>query len=78
MSGSSPSLRVNECRDVLFWLLLLGSWQFLASSGSRTGVVGAVGTSVFLHWTKPLRGRRVARPVERNKLSLLYLAPAFR
>ncbi len=48
MSGSPRSITVNECREVLFWLLLLGSWQFLASSGSRTGAVGAVGTGVFL------------------------------
>ena len=48
MPRSSTSLRANECREVLFWLLLLGSWQFLASSGSRTGAVGAIGTGVFL------------------------------
>lgn len=48
MSGSPTSIAVNECREVLFWLLLLGSWQFLASSGSRTGAVGALGTGVFL------------------------------
>ena len=48
MPRSPTSLRANECREVLFWLLLLGSWQFLASSGSRTGAVGAIGTGVFL------------------------------
>jgi membrane protease YdiL (CAAX protease family) len=48
MTGAPRSITVNECREVLFWLLLLGSWQFLASSGSRTGAVGAVGTGVFL------------------------------
>jgi membrane protease YdiL (CAAX protease family) len=60
MPRSSTSLRVNECREVLFWLLLLGSWQFLASSGSRTGAVGVVGTGVFLLYawanTDRLRG----------------------
>jgi membrane protease YdiL (CAAX protease family) len=35
-------------REVIFWLLLLGSWQFLAASGSRNGIIGAVGTVVFL------------------------------
>ena len=48
MSGLQTLITVNERREVLFWLLLLGSWQFLASSGSRTGAVGAVGTGVFL------------------------------
>ena len=42
MRGSSTNLRVNECREVLFWLLLPGSWQFLASQGSRAAGVGVV------------------------------------
>jgi len=46
MPRSSMSFRVDECRAVIFWLLLLGNWQFLASS--RTGAVGAIGTGVFL------------------------------
>src|SRR5688572_7180339 len=41
-------LKAYECREVLFWLLLLGSWQFLASPGSDNGIVGAFGTGVFL------------------------------
>jgi membrane protease YdiL (CAAX protease family) len=48
MSESSMRFRVGECREVVFWLLLLGSWQFLASSGSKTGIIGAVGAAVFL------------------------------
>jgi membrane protease YdiL (CAAX protease family) len=48
MSGSSTSPRVGECREVLFWLLLLGSWQLLASPGSKTGIIGAVGVAAFL------------------------------
>lgn len=35
-------------REVFFWLLLLGSWQFLAAPGSRNGIIGAVGTVMFL------------------------------
>jgi membrane protease YdiL (CAAX protease family) len=35
-------------REVVFWLLLLGSWQFLAAPGNRNGIIGAVGTVVFL------------------------------
>ena len=38
---------IVERREVLFWLLLLGSWQFLASPRSKTAIVGAVGTAVF-------------------------------
>jgi len=40
--------RLGEHREVLFWLLLLGSWQFLASPGTRNAVVGAGGTVTFL------------------------------
>ena len=35
-------------REVVFWLLLLGSWQFLAAPGNRNGIIGAIGTVVFL------------------------------
>src|SRR5262249_48940846 len=35
-------------REVTFWLLLLGSWQFLAASGIRNGIIGSVGTAAFL------------------------------
>jgi hypothetical protein len=28
--------------------LLLGSWQFLAAPGERNGIVGAVGTAIFI------------------------------
>ena len=40
--------RIDEYREVLFWLLLLGSWQFLASPGTKTAVVGAGGAALFL------------------------------
>lgn len=40
--------RIGEYREVLFWLLLLGSWQFLTSPGSKNGVVGAGGAAMFL------------------------------
>lgn len=48
MPGLSTRLRIRECRGVVFWLLLLGSWQFLASPGRKTGIIGAVGTAAFL------------------------------
>ena len=35
-------------REAVFWLLLLGSWQFLAAPGNRNGIIGAVGTVMFL------------------------------
>jgi membrane protease YdiL (CAAX protease family) len=38
----------HGAREVVIWLLLLGSWQFLAASGSRNGIIGAVGTVMFL------------------------------
>ena len=38
----------DEQREMLFWLLLLGSWQFLASPGKSTSVIGAAGTAWFL------------------------------
>src|SRR5262249_39135050 len=38
----------SKYREVLFWLLLLGSWQFLASAGEKTGIVGALGAAAFL------------------------------
>ena len=41
-------LEKGEYREVLFWLLLLGSWQFLASPGSKNGIAGATGTAAFL------------------------------
>ncbi len=40
--------RIGEYREVLFWLLLLGSWQFLASPGAKNAVVGAGGAALFL------------------------------
>ena len=48
MSGFSMNLKKGEYREVLFWLLLLGSWQFLASPGNKNGIVGATGTAAFL------------------------------
>jgi membrane protease YdiL (CAAX protease family) len=48
MSGLSANLKRGEYREIVFWLLLLGSWQFLASPGSKNGVIGAVGTAAFL------------------------------
>ncbi len=38
----------GEFREVLFWLLLLGSWQFLVVSGTRNTICGLAGTSAFL------------------------------
>jgi membrane protease YdiL (CAAX protease family) len=48
MSGFLTSFRAGECREVVFWLLLLGSWQFLASPGRKAGIIGAIGAAAFL------------------------------
>src|SRR6266516_2802070 len=48
MSEFSMNLKKDGYREVLFWLLLLGSWQFLASPGNKNGIVGAVGAAAFL------------------------------
>ena len=48
MSGFSTKLKIGEYREILFWLLLLGSWQFLASPGGKNGIAGATGTAAFL------------------------------
>jgi len=48
MSGPSTRRKNGECREVMFWLLLLGSWQFLASPGSKSGIIGALGAAGFL------------------------------
>lgn len=48
MSGLSTGFRLGQCREVVFWVLLLGSWQLLASPGSVTGIIGAVGAVAFL------------------------------
>ena len=49
MPGLSQHLKSsNEYREVLFWLLLLGSWQFLVAPGGRNAVIGAIGTAAFL------------------------------
>lgn len=49
MQGLSQHVkRTRELREVLFWLLLLGSWQLLAAPGKTNAVLGAAGTAVFL------------------------------
>jgi len=48
MSGFSTNLKKGEYREVLFWLLLLGSWQFLVAPGERNAVFGIMGTAAFL------------------------------
>ena len=49
MPGLSQFLkRICEYREVLFWLLLLGSWQFLMAPSGKNAVFGATGTAVFL------------------------------
>jgi len=48
MSGLSANVKRGEHREIVFWLLLLGSWQFLTSPGSKNGVIGAVGTAAFM------------------------------
>jgi membrane protease YdiL (CAAX protease family) len=39
---------IGEYREVLFWLLLLGSWQFLAAPGTKNAAIGGSGVVLFL------------------------------
>jgi membrane protease YdiL (CAAX protease family) len=49
MAGLSPYVnRTREHREILFWLLPLGSWQFLTAEGGRNAALGVVGTAAFL------------------------------
>jgi membrane protease YdiL (CAAX protease family) len=48
MSGPATNFKSGEYRGVFFWLLLLGSWQFLASPGSKNAIIGALGAAGFL------------------------------
>ena len=56
-AGLSMIFKIGECREVVFWVLLLGSWQCLASPGSKTGIIGAVGTTAFLVYARANLGR---------------------
>ena len=47
-SHAGCTFRWRGAREVIFWLLLLGSWQFLAASGARNGIIGCIGTAAFL------------------------------
>src|SRR5919109_2586938 len=47
-SRAGSGLSWRGAREVTFWLLLLGSWQFLAASGVRNGIIGSIGTAAFL------------------------------
>ena len=62
--ASSANVKRGEYPEILFWLLLLGSWQFLASTGARNGIIGTVGTAGFLLFRafdiwKPYPARRL-------------------
>jgi len=52
LCSSEDRTRAARCasggREVLFWLLLLGSWQFLTAGSPRSAVVGVVSTAAFL------------------------------
>jgi membrane protease YdiL (CAAX protease family) len=49
VAGKSPDhVAWRGAREVVFWLLLLGSWQFLAESGIRNGIIGCLGTVGFV------------------------------
>src|SRR5947207_13419304 len=48
VAGLQHMTRIGDNREMLFWLLLLGSWQFLASPGGKNAVVGAGGALMFL------------------------------
>ncbi len=57
----SESRMIDKHREMLFWLLLLGSWQFLASPRESNAILGAAGTACFLvfAWRSLGRLRRV-------------------
>ena len=49
MSGLSKGVMwISKYREVVFWLLLLGSWQFLVSPGTKNAALGVGGTAAFL------------------------------
>jgi len=52
---------IVKYREVIFWLLLLGSWQFLAAPGGKNAVIGATGAAAFLlfAWSSFGRLRRL-------------------
>jgi membrane protease YdiL (CAAX protease family) len=50
LQNITSTLKWRGSHEVLFWLLLLGSWQFLAAPGGRNGFIGSIGTAVFLRF----------------------------
>ena len=50
LQSITSTLKWRGSREVLFWLLLLGSWQFLAAPGRRNGFIGCIGTAAFLRF----------------------------
>ena len=50
LKSITSALKWSGSREVLFWLLLLGSWQFLAAPGGRNGFIGCIGTAAFLRF----------------------------
>ena len=58
MPGLSQRVKkTGEYREVLFWLLLLGSWQFLTAPGEKNAMFGAGGTAIFLAFAFRNMGR---------------------
>jgi len=55
------STTIVKYREVIFWLLLLGSWQFLVVPGGKNAVIGATGAAAFLlfAWSSLGRLRRL-------------------
>jgi hypothetical protein len=41
-------MKESGYREVAFWILLLGSWQFLSAPGHRAGIIGTLGSVTFL------------------------------
>src|SRR5215467_14901986 len=51
--GKSPrriwrALNWRGAREVVFWLLLLGTWRFLDAPSAQKGFIGCIGTVAFL------------------------------
>ena len=80
MSEFSTNLKKSEYREVLFWLLLLGSWQFLVAPGERNAVFGVMGTAAFLVFAcwnlSKLKGLGLAYASWRHTTGAVWLVAA--
>ena len=50
LQSITSTLKRCGSREVIFWFLLLSSWQFLAAPGDRIGFIGSIGTATFIRF----------------------------